>query len=133
MERLTGYYDRKAILAPEPPTNKVLLEQERVGGRLVGAEMITGEVITRLAQYEDEEEQGRLIRLPCRMHATLYMVVTKRARSYSTKQFRFIKTTYLTWNNLETVLRNFGKTVFLTNEEADAAMQKMNEEDEYGN
>ena len=132
MERLTGYYDGRAMLAPEPPSNKVLLEQERIGGRLVGFEMITGEVITRLAQYEDEEEQGRLIHLPCRMHSTIYLIVTKRARLYSTKQFRFIKTSQLTWCNLETVLRNFGKTVFLSNDEAEAAMERMNKEDEDG-
>lgn len=132
MERLTGYYDGRAMLAPEPPSNKVLLEQERIGGGLVGFEMITGEVITRLAQYEDEEEQGRLIRLPCPMNTKIYLIVTKRARSYSTKQFRFIKTSQLTWRNLETVLRNFGKTVFLDHNEAEAAMERMNKEDEDG-
>lgn len=83
-----------------------------------------------LARYEDEEEQGRLIHLPCRMHATIYLIVTKRARSYSAKQFRFIKTSELTWGNLETVLRNFGKSVFLNRDEAEAAMEKMNKEDE---
>ena len=90
------------------------------------------ELRSRLKKYEDEEEQGRLIRLPCRMHATIYLIVTKRARAYSAKQFRFIKTSELTWCNLETVLRNFGKTVFLDRNEAEEAMERMNKEDEDG-
>ena len=89
-------------------------------------------LLDKLATYEDEEEQGRLIRLPCPMNTKIYLIVTKRARSYSTKQFRFIKTSQLTWCNLETVLRNFGKTVFLDREEAVAAMNKMNEGDRNG-
>lgn len=88
--------------------------------------------IDRLIVYEDEEEQGRLIRLPCPMNTKIYLIVTKRARSYSTKQFRFIKTSQLTWCNLETVLRNFGKTVFLDRNEAEEAMERMNKEDEDG-
>lgn len=88
--------------------------------------------LSALARYEDEEERGRLIRLPCPMNTKIYLIVTKRARSYSTKQFRFIKTSQLTWCNLETVLRNFGKTAFLNREEAEAAMERMNKEDEDG-
>lgn len=90
------------------------------------------ELRSRLKRYEDEDEQGRLIRLPCPMNTKIYLIVTKRARSYSTKQFRFIKTSQLTWCNLETVLRNFGKTVFLDRNEAETAMERMSKEDKDG-
>lgn len=89
-------------------------------------------LLDKLATYEDEEEQGRLIRLPCPIDTKIYLIVTKRARSYSTKQFRFIKISQLTWRNLETVLRNFGKTVFLDRNEAEAAMERMNKEEKDG-
>ncbi|MBQ6403887.1 MAG: hypothetical protein IJI27_08275 [Oscillospiraceae bacterium] len=109
----------------------VALEPHEVAVDFNGTRYVR-EMMSKLASFEDEEEQGRLIHLPCRMHATIYLVVTKRARAYSAKPFRFVKTSYMTWNNLESVLRNFGKTVFLTHEEAVAAMNKMNEGDRNG-
>lgn len=129
MERLTERWEGEAVLRLSEET---VIRYERIGGWPCGADKITGQSVERLAEYEDAEEQGRLIWLPCPMNTKIYLIVTKRARSYSTKQFRFIKTSQLTWCNLETVLRNFGKTVFLDRNEANEAMERMNKEDEDG-
>ena len=65
-------------------------------------------------------ENGMIVP-PCKMGTTIYMIVEKRA-SVTREYFRFIKKTKLTFLNLERVLKCFGKTVFLTREEAKQAL-----------
>ena len=79
-----------------------------------------GEGIARLAAYEDLEEQGRLMLLPCPMGSTIYMIVTKHTKGR--EPFSFIKTTELMESNVFRVCRDYGKTVFLTREEAERAL-----------
>ena len=73
-------------------------------------------------QYADYLFANGVIVPPCKVGTTIYMIVEKRAK-ISRDYFRFIKTTRLTYNNLERVIRAFGKTVFLTKEEAEQALK----------
>ena len=82
------------------------------------------QVFYRLAEYEDAENDGRLYLAPCKLDDRIYMIVTKRPR-INRPEFSFIKTTYLTENNFFRVIRDLGKTVFLTREEAEAAFERM--------
>ena len=59
---------------------------------------------------------------PCKVGTTIYMIVTKRAK-VTREYFHFIKKTKLTFLNLERVLENWGKTVFLTREETEKALK----------
>ena len=65
---------------------------------------------------------------PCKIGTTIYMIVGKRAKvtraTGTRKYFKFIKTTRLTYYNLERVLKDFGKTVFLSREDAERALRK---------
>ena len=72
----------------------------------------------RLKDYENLEERGQLLKLPCPMGSTVYMIVRKRPK-IGQPEFSFVKTTYLTENNLLRIVRDFGKTVFSTHEEAE--------------
>ena len=63
---------------------------------------------------------------PCKVGDTIYMIVEKRAK-VTREYFRFVKKTKLTFLNLERVLEAFGKTVFLTKEEAQKALGKEDE------
>lgn len=72
-------------------------------------------------ECDDFKDKSRYVELPCPIGSKLYMLVTKRARVY-TQQFTFIKVTHLTYYNLERVLNDFGKTVFLTREQAEKAL-----------
>lgn len=63
-----------------------------------------------------------IIAPPCPIGTTIYMIVEKRAKS-TLEYFKFIKITKLTYYNLERVLEQFGKTVFLTKEEAKNALK----------
>lgn len=80
-------------------------------------------ILTKLAAYEDLEAQGRLMVLPCPMGGTIYMIVTKRPKM-TAPPFSFIKVTELMPSNLLRVLADFGKTVFLTREEAERALEE---------
>lgn len=107
--------------------------------------------IQKLAEYEDLEEQGLLLRLPCKVGTRIYKIVYYLDREFCgcciddygydckckyyddendtclnkiidneryeiiSKQFNF------------DMISNFGKTVFLTKEEAEAKLKEMEE------
>lgn len=78
----------------------------------------------RIIELAEADKAGRVVVLPRKVGDTVYLIVTKRARIY-TPEFRFIKKSRLTFLNMERVLRDFGKTVFLTREKAEAALEAM--------
>ncbi|MBQ7491213.1 MAG: hypothetical protein IJT76_01235 [Clostridia bacterium] len=65
------------------------------------------EAINRLAAYEDAEEQGRLVVLPCKVGDTVYIPYVEE-RGFSIRDYLDI-----------------GKTVFLTREEAEAKWKEV--------
>lgn len=60
---------------------------------------------------------------PVKVGDTIYMIVEKRTR-ITREYFRFIKKAKLTFLNLERVLKDWGKTVFLTKEQAEKALEE---------
>ena len=79
-------------------------------------------VAERLAAYEDAEEQGLLVRLPCKVGDTVWVIIT----SYVCGELGDLpETRHYIENRLFklSILENFGKTVFLTREEAEAALK----------
>lgn len=104
MERLTYRKDGKAVNCKcydwcATCTGAECLEVQRV--------------VDRLAEYEDAEEQGLLVCLPCKLGDTVYIH-------------------WFEHDNVEVVEKPFsygmipyiGETVFLTREEAEAALAK---------
>lgn len=90
-------------------------------------------VTDRLAAYEDAEEQGLLVRLPCKVGDILYVT----DEGTTLPAVRLVEN--VTWRNgnvsIECVnqrtgtpyyctAEDFGKTVFLTREEAEAALKE---------
>ena len=78
----------------------------------------------RLRELAEADKDGRVTVLPCKVGDTVYLIVTKRARNY-TPEFRFVKKSRLTFLNMERILQDFGKEVFLTREEAEKALEGM--------
>ena len=80
---------------------------------------------TKLKYYEDLEEQGLLLKLPCKVGDTVYEITGATVRGYDWK--------YLTYENAyihETVfslyrIYDIGKTVFLTREEAEKKLEEL--------
>lgn len=75
-----------------------------------------------LRELAEADKDGRVVVLPCKVGDTVYLIVTKRAKVYM-PEFRFIKKSKLTFLNMERILQDFGKTVFLTREEAEKALE----------
>ena len=126
MERLTEWKDDKKLLA-----------KTKFSGDFGSAN-----VLNRLAEYEDLEEQGLLLRLPCAVGSTVYVISSRYTKCSKYKEI---------WNDCygcedecdsheeyyihinhsvsdEWIVRNmnyFGKTVFLTKEEAEQKLKEM--------
>ena len=139
-ERNTGYYYPKCF--------------EKCGGNGNSANCNSCEledmICEKLGRYEDLEEQGLLLRLPCKVGDTVYRICHKCDNDHDGSckncawegtagmkgctvyglwrdgQYPPDKCTIVpykvTWNYVPNLLHNIGKTVFLTREEAEAAL-----------
>lgn len=95
-----------------------------------------GEAVDKLAAYEDMEEKGLLVRLPCKVGTVIwrvwygevyrYVVVEIDAQDHVKLRFLIECLPYLRfyWDD------EYGKTVFLTREEAEAALKGLKGERE---
>lgn len=82
--------------------------------------------------------KSRFVELPCEVGSKIYMLVTRKTHSFEwnenkrmlrvDNQHTFIKDTYFTKLNFWKVLEDFGKTVFLTREEAEKALKEREKE-----
>ena len=73
-----------------------------------------GDAIDRLAAYEDLEEQGRLVVLPCKVGTPIYWINFNQHDGYWIELGEF---------HLQDI-GVFGKTVFLTREEAEEKLKE---------
>ena len=71
----------------------------------------------KLKEYEDLEEQGRLIKLPCKVGDTVYHVVQGRIVEVSNVDLFFLL--------LSVVENRFNNSVFLTKAEAEQKLKEM--------
>lgn len=94
--------------------------------------------LQKLAEYEDLEEQGKLIKLPCKVGDMVYVKV--QSGEYAEAEVRDF-TYFLTcgfcivvtsekFDKQNIPFTDFGKTVFLTPEEAKVALEKLEGENE---
>lgn len=100
-------------------------------------------ILEKLAAYEDLEEQGLLVRLPADKNAEIYLISSRwticskcgsRFDEYNcngceyecdSKKEYYVCLTYLSSINVSTYANRFGKTVFLTREEAEKKLEEM--------
>jgi hypothetical protein len=91
------------------------------------AELFGG--IDRLREIAEADKDGRVIVLPAKKGDTLYAVTRFGVEKRVVKEIAapFFYNTYESSDRaaLPTAIRNFGKTVFLTREEAEKALQEM--------
>lgn len=102
------------------------------------------EALKKLAEYEDLEEQGKLLKLPCAVGDTVYqhmiVDVDKDKKKpiyaiYEAKIFKFSLDSYTLcfWtvdkekHQNKLPLSAFGETVFITKEEAESALKELEE------
>lgn len=95
------------------------------------------QIYDRLAEYEDAEEQGRLIVLPCKVGDTVYVINGPWVREYSVAsvywdgiffQFQSENESYVEdCRRFSFFDERIGETVFLTEEEAKKALKGEND------
>lgn len=98
------------------------------------------EAIQKLADYEGLEEQGLLLRLPCKVGDTVYTNtkvvgwhLVKEKRPYEVnvafiginEKFAFMNVVYKNNGVFQFEFSEIGKTVFLTKEEAEAKLREV--------
>ena len=96
------------------------------------------DIIDKLAEYEDLEEQGLLLRLPCKVGDTVYTVSSFqdccedkcmhifRDSCYGCEKLR--REYVVRESNFQIqMIATIGKSVFLTKEEAEQALERMKE------
>jgi len=111
MERLTGRDAYGDIVADEEML--ILASRDITNDDL---HSIINHLAEKLCEYEDLEEQGRLVKLPCKVGDTVY----KADKQYKVIHF---ETDRVDFDNYDSCfLSQFGKTVFLTKEEAEAEL-----------
>lgn len=88
----------------------------------------------QLKEYQQLEEQGRLIKLPCKVGDTVYKVnkASKKVSQHKVIKFEIDKadatsyTMQIFFENCDfCFLHHFGKTVFLTKSEAEAKLKEL--------
>lgn len=105
---------------------------------------IVKRMVEKLADYEDLEEQGRLLKLPCKVGDTVYCIFNRYTKcTFNNEEFdecscqgceyecdskkeNYVQDMWaysLDW--IVTNLKNFGKTVFLTREEAETRLKEL--------
>ncbi len=95
------------------------------------------EAYERIKEYEDLEEQGKLLKLPCAVGDTVYRIDESDCESCETERpdinekctckfGEFCGYEEITESKFElSMLQDFGKTVFLTKEEAESALTEL--------
>lgn len=93
-----------------------------------------GSPTDKLCEYEDLEEFGKLVKLPCKLGATVYEPGRGQISEYIVNGFRIEPfSTWIEWTITKGIVLNrisdvnvseIGKTVFLTYEEAEAKLKE---------
>lgn len=105
------------------------------------------EWLEELKSYKEAEEQGLLVRLPANKNAEIYLISSRwticskcgsRFDEYNcngceyecdSKKEYYVCPTYLSSIDVNTYANRFGKTIFLTREEAEKKMEEMKAND----
>lgn len=112
-------YERERLI-------ELLNKKQDFGGILIKSQMDDRYTTIREKNNEDIADyllENGVIVPPCKVGDTIYMIVEKRTK-ITRDYFRFIKTTKLTFSNMERVINEIGKTVFLNKEEAEQALKE---------
>lgn len=127
MERLTERYD----VAPNGESDVWVKQHDYISAA------------RKLAEYEDLEEQGLLVRLPVNKNKEIYIISSRwtvcsecgsRFDEYScsgceyecdSKKEYYVRSICLSSINVSTYANQFGKTIFFTSEEAKKKLEEM--------
>lgn len=79
----------------------------------------------RLKKYEDLEEQGKLLKLPCALGDTVYATFGGKVSKQIVRGILFRENKIWAQDGNGSILGEFGEDVFFTWEEAEAALKEL--------
>lgn len=128
MERLTYVAENGKVLfhpADLPDDEGITITQLAKDGRYKALE----EIAERLANREQAEEQGLLLRLPCKVGDKAYIIVGKDISKQTIQRVTIGSDKILEFCTKKRgfAISDIGKKVFLTREEAEAKLKEMGE------
>ncbi len=141
MERLTQKDEQgnKLVLKNSVECFGDELRHWSISKSTTGTQTIRGYAIDKFAEYEDLEERGLLLKLPCKVGDTVYRIWTvggkRKIAKFIVEGFKLIdgKWTALVAGGNRAIRQwnicDFGKTVFLTKDEVEEALKRMEGEE----
>ena len=106
---------------------KSLVKHEGVDfGKPYKARLLTDEDVDKWEEYKDLEEQGRLIKLPCKVGDKVYSVECNKIKEYIVSDFDVCMKGIYAYQGY-TFIGEMGFSVFATKEEAEKALEVMGE------
>lgn len=87
-----------------------------------------GKAIEKLADYEDLEEQGLLVRLPCKVGDSVFIIVRKDISKQKIRKIEISDCGIIFKTNRQKrtfSIAGFGESVFLTREEAEKKLEEI--------
>ena len=145
MERLTEDYNDSYCLKKCHPNNDSFCDGDGRGCPIDNCGVVI-EALNKLGEYEKAEEQGLLVRLPVNKNNEIYIISSRwtvcsecgsRFDEYScsgceyecdSKKEYYVYPTYLSFIDVTTYANQFGKTIFLTYEEAEKKLEELKNE-----
>lgn len=88
---------------------------------------IPAERLAEAAELLRKKDAGLLLELPGPVGTPVWLIVTRRFRRTGS-QFSFIRPSKLQWSNMDRCINELGKTVFLTEEDAEEALAAIQKE-----
>ena len=134
MERLTerDFQGNKLVLKNSVECTTENIKKWSVNKSAIGSITIRGEAVDKLAAYEDAEEQGLLLKLPIPIGTTVYKfepLASGKKEYIKTRVSRYDVFGDSVWfcflNGLGRNIEDFGKYVFLTQDEAEQKLKEM--------
>ena len=145
MERLTerDFQGNKLVLKNSVECTTENIKKWSVNESAIGSITIRGEAVDKLAAYEDAEEQGLLVKLPCKVGDTVWDNDFGKPCAYTITGFSLgtgedyidepvseKEIVYYCSNSSGSITESFaaieiGKTVFLTQDEAEQKLKEM--------
>ena len=89
--------------------------------------VLTDDDVDRWNGYKSVDEQGLLLRLPCKVGSTIYYIEDNVINEFIVYSFdiRPLQEFVCNYEGIRLNLKNFGKTIFLTQAEAEQKLKEM--------
>lgn len=128
MSRLNRIYFSPSCREEEQMAERLTIRCGSAVGAIRPDDMGSQRILQKLAYYEDLEESGRLIELPCAVGDTVYDIADKKIRKQIVDGIEYMADGFFIYANEDEWLGRLGDLVFLTKAEAEAALKESEKE-----